>query len=132
MSEKNYTGKRVLVADDDIDLLEQLKLFLETAGFTVIAADSQAQAEQLLQETAPDLAVFDLMMENQDSGFVLAYKTKKLYPNTPVILVTAVAAETGISFHTETTQDRSWIKADAVLDKDIRYEQLMREIERLM
>ena len=132
MSEKNFTGKRVLVADDDMDLLEQLKLFLETAGFTVIAADSQAQAEKLLEEGAPDLAIYDLMMENQDSGFVLSYKTKRMYPKTPVILVTAVAAETGISFHADTTQDRSWIKADVVLDKDIRYEQLMREIERLV
>ena len=42
----------------------------------------------------------------------------------PVILVTAVASETGLDFDAATAEERGWIKADAVLDKPVRFEQL--------
>jgi DNA-binding NtrC family response regulator len=131
-STKSYTGKTVLTVDDDMDVLEQLRMHLEAMGFTVIQAESQAEGEQILAERIPDLAIFDLMLENQDSGFVLSYKVKKKAPDVPVILITNVTTETGLHFDAVTEETRSWVKADIVLDKEIRYEQLKREIDRLM
>ncbi|HQL70223.1 MAG TPA: response regulator, partial [Bacteroidales bacterium] len=75
----------ILIADDDYDYLYQMCYHIEDAGFTVIKANSQAEAEAVIGELKPDLALFDLMMENHDSGFVLAYKMKKTYPDVPVI-----------------------------------------------
>lgn len=124
--------KTILVVDDDIDLLSQMKRRLEGFGFQVIAAESQAEGEKLIDTTTPDLAIFDLMMENRDSGFLLGYRMKKKSPKTPVILVTAVASETGVQFDVETEEEREWIKADVVLNKSVRYEQLKREIDRLL
>jgi hypothetical protein len=49
-----------------------------------------------------------------------------------VILVTGVAAETGIPFSAATREERIWIKADALLPKPIRFEQLQPEVERLL
>jgi hypothetical protein len=37
-------------------------------------------------------------MENEDSGFILSYKIKRKNPEIPIIIATAVAAETGMSF----------------------------------
>lgn len=124
--------KKILVVDDDIDLLEQVKAVLEAAGYQVMAAESEKEAEQLLENERPALAVLDLMMENQDSGFVLSYKIKKKDPTIPVIIVTAVTSQTGIHFDTSGPNEQSWIKADAILEKDIRYEQLLGEIKRLL
>ncbi len=129
---KSDSKKIILIADDDIDLLEQMQLQVKSMGYETVTAESQSQAEQKLEEFKPDLAIFDLMMENQDSGFVLSYKAKKKYPGLPVILVTGVTSETGMHFDTSTDEMRSWIKADAVLDKDVRFEQLQREIKRLI
>ena len=42
-----------------------------------------------------ELAILDLMMEEKDSGFVLCHRIKKLYPDTPVMMVIAVKAATG-------------------------------------
>ena len=50
----------------------------------------------------------------------------------PVILVTGVAAETGLEFDSTTGEERSWIKADRVIAKPIRFEQLESEIARLV
>jgi hypothetical protein len=72
------------------------------------------------------------MMETQDSGFVLAYKAKKMHPEMPVIIATAVTTETGISFNVETEEDKNWIKADLYLEKGIRGDQLHREINKLL
>ena len=72
------------------------------------------------------------MMENQDSGFILCYKMKKKYPDVPIIIATAVTAETGMSFGLSTEEEKRWIKADLYLDKGIRPDQLQREINKLL
>jgi len=126
------TTKTILVVDDDPDFLLQQRLQLEGAGFRVLSADGQARAEELIASETPDLAILDLMMENFDAGFVLSHKIKKRNPATPVILVTAVTSETGIAFDSASSEERSWIKADAILAKPIRFEELRREIDRLI
>ncbi len=122
---------RVLIVDDDPDYLEQMKMYLQSRGYEVHSASSRPEGEKILEEIAPDIAVLDLMMENEDDGFVLSYRIKRKYPSTPVILVTAVTHETGLEFD-ETEDDGNWIKADTILAKPIRFEQLEREIARLL
>ncbi len=124
--------KTVLIADDDEDYLFQMKMYVESFGFNVITADNQKEAEILIQNTKPDLAIFDLMMENDDSGFILCYKMKRRHPKVPIILATAVASETGISFGVDTDSDKKWIKADLYLEKGIRKDQLHKEINKLL
>ncbi|MGA2823908.1 MAG: response regulator [Bacteroidales bacterium] len=124
--------KIILIVDDDVDYLFQTKMKLEQLGFKTITADSQREAEMILERTRPDLAIVDLMMENEDSGFILSYKIKKKYPDVPVIISTAVAAETGITFDIQDENNRKWIKADLFLDKGIRSDVLKNEIERLL
>jgi len=126
------TQKSLLVVDDDLDMLEQTKIHMEAAGFEVVTAESEKQATELLKTYKPDLAILDLMMENHDSGFILSYKIKKKDPKIPVIIVTAVTSQTGIDFDVTTSDESSWIKADAVIAKDIRYEQLIGDVNRLL
>ena len=124
-------AKTVLIVDDDVDFLEQTRLLLEEAGYRVVAADSQAGAEELLAEVTPDLAILDLMMEHSDSGFVLAHRIKARDASIPVILTTAVTSQTGFDFDAAGGAGGTWVKADVILDKPVRFEQIMREIERL-
>ena len=125
-------NKSILIVDDDSDYLFQLKLQVEKFGFNVVTADSQQEAETLISKFKPDLAILDLMMENEDSGFILSYKIKRKYPDVPIILATAVAAETGIAFGINSEQERKWIKVDLYLEKGIRPEQLHKEILKLL
>lgn len=129
MKKSDYT---ILVADDDPDYLFQTAFNLGKAGYKTITAESQAEAESIMLKFRPDLAIFDLMMESDDSGFILCYKIKKLYPDVPVILATAVARETGMSFSIDSGKDKSWIRADRYLEKGIRAEQLDQEIMKLL
>lgn len=125
-------AKTVLVVDDEPDFLDQQRIRLESAGYKVITAESQEQAEKLLAEVQPDIALVDLMLEHADGGFALCYHIKKRYPAIPVILITAVTSDTGLEFDAATDEERGWIKADAFLAKPIRYEQLQREMDKLL
>jgi CheY-like chemotaxis protein len=124
--------KNILVVDDDIDMLEQVALILRAEGYRVIQAQGQKEGEEALLTTIPDLAVLDLMMENMDSGFVLCHHVKRLFPDTPVILLTAVKAATGMDFHPQSEEAASWVKADVMMDKPVRPEQLKQEVRRLL
>jgi DNA-binding response OmpR family regulator len=124
--------KTVLIVDDDADYLAQMEMQVRKLGFEVLTADSQKTGEEMLDLVKFDLAILDLMMENKDSGFILCYKMKKKNPAIPVIIASAVTAETGLNFGVETAADRSWIKADTFIEKGIRPDQLEREINKLL
>ncbi len=127
-----FQNKTVLLVDDDIDFLTGMRLQFEGAGFKVLPAESQKQAEEILKTNRPDVAVVDLMLEHADGGLALCHHIKKSDASIPVIIVTGVTTETGIEFDAATGEERSWVKADAFLSKPVRFEQLFTTIERLM
>jgi DNA-binding response OmpR family regulator len=122
---------KILVVEDDPDMMEQMKIYLESEKYEVISASTQKEAEPLIKPGAFSAAVLDLMMENPDSGFVLSHKIKKMDPKLPVIIVTSVTKETGFNFD-KAHDPKSWIKADAIIHKELRFEQLKAELKRLM
>lgn len=124
--------QKILVVDDDPDIIEQLTVGLQGEGYEVASAGGRQEAEQVLMTVQPDLAIVDLIMEEPDSGFILCHEIKKLYPGTPVILLTSVKAATGISFATTSADQQSWVKADRLLDKPARSEQVKAEVRRLL
>lgn len=124
--------KTILVVDDDEDFLFQQKVQLEAAGYKVITAGGSKEARELLRSTKPDMAVIDLMMEEMDAGFTLCRDIKKTHPGCPVVICTGVTSETGMKFDATTGEERAWTMADALLDKPVRFEQLKREMDRLL
>ncbi len=124
--------KTVLLVDDDPDQIFQVSLYLKKWGYEVVALESRKEAENYLEGNCPDLAILDLMMEEEDSGFILSYRIKQCRPEIPVIITTAVAAERGISFDLNSPESKTWIRADHYLEKGFRMEQLKFVIENLL
>ena len=122
--------KKVLVVDDDSDFLIQTEMMFSTRGYEVITAPGRKEAEETFDSFTPDIAVIDLMMENDDDGFVLAYRIKKRFPECVVIMVTNVTGETGIQFPGE-DDSSGWINADAILSKPVRFEQIQEELNKI-
>lgn len=130
MTEQNKHN--IVVVDDDVDYLTQMRLQLEAAGYQVTTLESVSEAQQWLDAHTADLAIVDLMMEHFDDGFSLCHQIKQRHPEMPVIMVTGVAAETGMRFDAATRDEKAWVKADALLNKPVRFEQLQRELGRLL
>jgi CheY-like chemotaxis protein len=123
---------RILIVDDDLDLVEAYRLYLERLGHQVRTAGSAHEGLAVLDEFQPDLVTADLMMEHHDSGFGFcrAVKERAETARVPVLLLTGVTRETGIELSGRTRDERTWIRADEVVAKPVSPQQLAEMIER--
>jgi len=79
---------RILIAEDDRNLCEAMKIYLESQGFEVYAALNGLDAYGMFKEMKPNLAVFDIDMPALD-GFKLTQQIRKDDRQTPIIFATA-------------------------------------------
>ena len=81
---------RILVVDDDPDLLGLLRLHLSTAGYEVRAAEDAIQAGYMVLAEPPDLIITDVRMPHMDGfEFVATLKADSSVPDIPVIFLTS-------------------------------------------
>jgi DNA-binding response OmpR family regulator len=123
--------KKVLLVDDDIDLIDQNKMLLESKGYEVVTAENVKDAWDTFQREKPDAAVLDLIMEEHDSGFVLAHRIKRdAYGKTiPVFLLTSATYVTGMKFGVSSSEEQEWINCDAWFNKPINIDELSNKLE---
>jgi two-component system response regulator GlrR len=79
---------RILVVDDDPNIIELVKMRLESAGYDVTAACKEEDAIGAVKAEPVDLCLFDLMLENQD-GISLMESVHAITPDVPAIILTA-------------------------------------------
>ncbi|PIU48602.1 MAG: hypothetical protein COS94_01355 [Candidatus Hydrogenedentes bacterium CG07_land_8_20_14_0_80_42_17] len=85
--------KKILCIDDDVELLNALKIILESGGFTVITAESEDDGINKFKESKPDLVLLDLMMENTDSAVNFMNQIKKEGALPPIYLLSSVGTD---------------------------------------
>jgi len=124
--------QNVLLIDDDPDFRLTAKQSLQDAGYHVTEVEGENQAYEIIRTKKFDIAIVDLILENSDSGFSLSYHFKKDYPNMPIVMLSSAVHDFGIEFSRNSAVERSWIKADALLNKPIRTEQLIQAVRRLL
>jgi DNA-binding response OmpR family regulator len=111
--------QKILVIDDDIDLVEIIRLTLENAGFAVIDAQTGERGLGKARGESPDLILLDVMMGTVDEGFQVAYQlrgdaaTKEI----PIIMLTAVGDRTGFDF--DPARDQEFLPVDEFLEKPV-------------
>ena len=125
---------RLLIVDDDPDLLEGQRLYLEAKGYTVVTALSVEEGLQKASEVRPDLIIADLMMEHYDSGFVFCKKVRELHglAQVPIVMQTAAPRKVGFAFEAGASPGRDWMKVDEVLTKPVPLEHLLGKIEQYL
>ena len=86
---------------------------------------------EVFKKTKPDACVVDLFMEEHDSGFVLCYRIKndEHGKKIPVFILTSATYDTGFKFGASTSEEREWIKADALIHKPVIIEEFVEKLE---
>lgn len=79
---------KIMVVDDEKNILMLYKSELEEEGYEVITANSGKEALELFESQNPDLVTLDIMMPDID-GIQVLRQIKQKSPNTPVIMLTA-------------------------------------------
>jgi len=69
---KNMETKKILIVDDDIDIINVITTILENEGYEVFAANDKTEGIKLAKEIKPNLAILDVMMTTHYEGFELA------------------------------------------------------------
>jgi Response regulators consisting of a CheY-like receiver domain and a winged-helix DNA-binding domain len=83
----------VLIVDDDPDIVELMRFYLQREGLAVVSAGDGLAALEAAEQGRADLAVIDIMMPRMD-GWALCQRLKAEHPDMPVLMVTA-KGETG-------------------------------------
>jgi two-component system, NtrC family, response regulator GlrR len=113
---------KILLVDDDPDLLKLLALRLESAGYRVETADSALAALACLSNERPSAVITDLRMERMD-GMALLHDLHKKCPGLPVIILTAHGT---IPEAVEATRNGAF----AFLTKPVNKDELLLQVER--
>ncbi len=79
--------QRIMVVDDDRNICELLRLYLEKEGFDAVIAEDGQKALAMFDATQPDLILLDVMMPQLDGGLVCREIRKK--STCPIIMLTA-------------------------------------------
>jgi CheY-like chemotaxis protein len=131
---KKKSGKKagtVLIADDDADFLEMHTTVLRHRGYEVITASSSEECLKKLEKTRPDIVILDVMMEHIDSGFQTCQAIKEKQKDLPVMLLTAIGAQTGMDFSSSEDVLKE-TRADVLLDKPVSPKLFIETIEKLL
>jgi DNA-binding response OmpR family regulator len=119
---------RILIVDDDIDIIEASSVVLEIAGHEIVSACNIDDGIEAVQEKKPDLMILDVMMDEPDDGFTMAQKVRALGIKTPIIMLTSVASVTGLSFG----MDDEMLPVDDFIQKPVDPAVLQEKVEALL
>lgn len=85
---------KILIIDDDPDILDSMKVILEKSGFAAAMAISGKDGIEKFKQNKPDLILCDMMMEKIDSGAKAAMEIKKINPDVPIFLLSNIGTAT--------------------------------------
>ena len=91
MADELQPGSKILVVDDDPNVVELVRLYLERDGHEVLTANDGVTGLEMAREEQPDLIVLDLMMPRMDGMEVC--RTLRAESSVPVIMLTAMVEE---------------------------------------
>ncbi len=128
-----YGMAKILVVDDDSDLVAAISTILEGKGYEVAIASNKEEGMAKIKEIKPDLAILDVMMTTWQDGFEMAREVKsdEDLKNIPILMLTGVGDKTGMDFKSE-AGDAEWLPVDTFLDKPVKSDVLLAEVERLL
>ncbi len=88
------SNKKILVIDDDPDILESVSIILNSESFTVITATDGIEGLEKFKSDKPDLVICDMMMERVDAGSKVAESIRKENKEIPLYLLSSIGDAT--------------------------------------
>ena len=123
--------KKILLIDDDPDLVQAVRMILESRKYQVAAAYGGLEGLQKVRAEKPDLIVLDVMMPDKDGYSVCQeLKADPELAKIPVLLLTAVVSHIPTTHFTQ--QMGLETEADDYLDKPVEPQVLVKRIETLL
>ena len=127
---------KILIVDDDPDIVLTVRMVLESADHEVIEASSGQKGIEMIRIEHPDLIILDVMMETKTEGFQLALKLRSPdptsefidYKDIPILMLTAIHSTTPLRFE----PDIDYLPVELFVDKPIDPDDLLGKVDWLL
>ena len=134
------TQKKLLIVDDDRDLVATLRVVLETQGFGVVAAHDLESGLAALERERPALVLLDVMMPDATEGFHFVWRLRRreeeYFRQVPIIMLTAIHEKTDLRFYPDsgdgTYEAGEFLPVQDFVDKPVEPAVLVARIARLL
>jgi CheY-like chemotaxis protein len=131
---------RILVVDDDRDLVAVLRLLLEREGYRVSDAPGLAEGLAKVEAERPDLILLDVMMPSATEGFHFVWKLRqrpgRYFAEVPIVIVSAIHDRTELRFYPDSRDGTyaagEFLPVQEFLDKPIDPDDLLRTVDRAL
>lgn len=133
-------SSKILVVDDDPDIVDSIKMVLEANAYKVATGSSAREGMARLREDRPDLILLDVMMPNGTEGFEFVWELRS-DPNPgikdiPIIMLTAIHGTTELRFYPEEAdsiyQAGEYLPVQGFIDKPVEPRSLLIQIDKAL
>lgn len=124
---------KILIIDDDPDIVTAVRLALESAGNQVVSANSGKAGLEMVKAEKPDMIILDVMMETHTEGFQVALKLHSpdpasemnAYKDIPILMLSAIHSTTPMRYE----PDIDYLPVQLFVDKPIDPDDLIRKVD---
>lgn len=130
--------KKILMIDDDVNLVNVVKMVLVTKGYDFESAYSASEGLGKIKQVHPDLIILDVIMEDFVAGFRVVSELRTGSPDSeyhpfsqiPILMLTSVTSKTSINFSDKV--GTALLPVDAFIEKPVKPANLLAKIEELL
>ncbi len=119
---------KILIVDDDPDMVEAGRYVLEREGHAVTSASNVETGLKALDEGTPDLLILDVMMEEADDGLVFARAVRRRGLTIPILMLTSVNRAMGLNIG----KDAEMVPVDEFVEKPVDPGVLLAKVKNLL
>jgi two-component system response regulator MprA len=132
--EEAMENKKILVVDDDRDLVASIDAFLTARGFEVKTAANGKEAYARIVGDRPDLIILDVMMDYDEEGMVLASALKSDGPtrDIPILMLSGFSVQVDVREKVLASLMGQDLPAEAFLEKPVKLAVLAERVEALL
>ena len=106
---------KILIVDDDPDMVVSGRFVLEREGYSVESASNYENGLLMFEQTKPDLLILDVMMEEPDDGLRLARQVRRQGGTLPILMLTSVNRAMGLHID----KDKEMVPVDEFVEKPV-------------
>jgi DNA-binding response OmpR family regulator len=119
---------KILIVDDDADMVEAGRLVLEREGHVVSSAPDYEGGIKAIEEVQPDLLILDVMMQEPDDGLRFARQVRRQGLSLPILMLTSVNVAMGLHID----KDAEILPVDEFQEKPIDPATLVQKVRQLL
>jgi CheY-like chemotaxis protein len=127
---------KILVIEDDPDMVMAIRMPLEANNYEVFAASTGEEGLRKVKEIEPDLIILDVMLETTTTGFQVSLQLRSpdseseyaAYRHIPILMLTAIHTTTSLRF----APDEEYLPVDVFIDKSVDPDELLSTIDELL